>query len=213
MGLNRILLEYRCFPDLCSSTICFLNDSLKVHLGFLLVVIGNSLALFFIKYKHLIFSVQLSVTYTQVKEQDIPQIFQIQRLTFEKLYNKYKDESSPFNEAKESLLEKINRPNVYFYFIKKEDKIICYVCTATNDEQTKGKIGPIGIIPEYENQGLGTKAMLLVEKEFLTVKEWSLDTILQESKLTHLYSKIGYKKTGEIMPIQEGMDIIFFIKK
>lgn len=149
----------------------------------------------------------------QAKEQDILQIAKIQKLTFEKLYGKYKDEGFPFNESRESLFEKINRPNVYFYFIKKEEKIIGYVCIGTNDEQTKAKTGPIGIIPEYENKVFGKEAMLLVEKEFSTVREWSLDTILQESKLTHLYSQIGYKETDKTEKIQEGMDLIFFIKK
>lgn len=55
--------------------------------------------------------------------------------------------------------------------------------------------------------------MLLVEKEFPTVKEWYLDTILQEPKLTHLYTKLGYKETGQIERIQESMDIIFFLKQ
>lgn len=146
-------------------------------------------------------------------EKDISIVHQIQKLTFENLYSKYKDEGSPFIESESSLLEKIKRPNDHFYFIKKNEEIIGYVRIATNDSQTKAKIGPIGIVPKNEEQGYGTKSMLLVEKEFPTVKEWYLDTILQEPKLTHLYTKLGYNETGQIERIQEGMDIIFFVKQ
>lgn len=83
----------------------------------------------------------------------------------------------------------------------------------TNDMTTNARIAPIAIVPEYEGRGYGTKTILLIEKEFPTVKEWSLDTILQERRLTHLYKKLGYKETGQIERLQEGMDIIFFIKK
>jgi len=146
-------------------------------------------------------------------EKDILEAYEIQKLVFENLYSKYKDERSPFIESKSSLLEKIKRPNDYFYFIKKNEKTIGYARVFTNENQTKAKIGPIGILPKNEEQGLGTEAMILIEKEFPTVKEWYLDTILQESKLTHFYTKLGYKKTGRTEKIQEGMDIVFFIKK
>lgn len=84
---------------------------------------------------------------------------------------------------------------------------------ATNDSQTKAKIGPIGIVPKNEEQWYGSNSMLLVEKEFPTVKKWYLDMILQEPKLDHLYTKLGYNETGQIKRTQEGMDIIFFIKQ
>ncbi|MFQ9320647.1 MAG: GNAT family N-acetyltransferase [Enterococcus durans] len=149
----------------------------------------------------------------ELGEEDISEVYQIQKLTFENLYSKYKDAGSPFIESKPSLLEKIKRPNDHFYFIKNSEQIIGYVRIATNGNQTKAKIGPIGIVPKSEEKGYGTKAMLLVEKKFPTVREWYLDTILQESKLIHLYTKLGYKETSQVEKVQEGMDIIFFIKK
>lgn len=55
--------------------------------------------------------------------------------------------------------------------------------------------------------------MLLIEKKFPTVKEWYLDTILQETKLIRFYTKLGYEETGNIESIQENMDIVYFMKK
>lgn len=146
-------------------------------------------------------------------EKDLSEVHKIQKLVFENLYSKYKDKSSPFIESKSFLLEKIKRPNNYFYFIRKDGKRIGYARIMTNDKQTKAKIGPIGILPKNEDQGLGTETMFLIEREFPTVKKWYLDTILQEYKLIHFYTKLGYKKTGETEKIQKGMDIVFFIKQ
>lgn len=149
----------------------------------------------------------------KVKENDVLKLYQMQKVIFEKLYCKYQDEQSPFNETKASIREKINRADNFFCFIKNKDKTIGYARIVFNIDRTKAKIGPIGILPKYEENGYGTEAMFLIEKEFPIVREWYLDTILQETKLTHFYSKLGYKETGQIMTIQEGMEIIFFMKK
>lgn len=149
----------------------------------------------------------------RIGEKEVFNVHKIQKLVFENLYSKYKDEGSPFIESQSSLLEKMKRPNDYFYFIKKNEEEIGYLRIVTNEDQTKAKIGPVDILPKNEEQGLGSEAMLLIEKEFPTVTEWYIDTILQEPKLTHFYTKLGYKKTGQTEQIQEGMDIVFFQKK
>lgn len=149
----------------------------------------------------------------KVSEQNICQIHQIQKIVFKKLYNKYKDSRSPFNEPESSLLKKYHQATNPFLLIKKDEKTIGYARVITNHTQTSARIAPIGIIPQYEKQGYGATAMFLLEKEFSTVKEWHLETILQETALTHFYSKIGYKETGQTESIQKNMDMIYFIKK
>ena len=51
-----------------------------------------------------------------------------------------------------------------------------------DDSGTTAKIGPIGVDPLVQGQGIGTQAMQLVEQTFPEVKEWRLSTILQETK-------------------------------
>ena len=41
---------------------------------------------------------------------------------------------------------------------------------------------------------------------------WQLDTILQEQGNIYLYEKLGYKRTGEIDNVKDGMDIVYFYK-
>lgn len=58
----------------------------------------------------------------KVEEKDISTVHQIQKLAFEKLYFKYKDNGSPYIESESSLLKKFKRPSNYFYFIKKMNR-------------------------------------------------------------------------------------------
>ena len=69
------------------------------------------------------------------------------------------------------------------------------------------------ILPEYQNKGLAQQAIKKVESLYPDAEYWRLDTIAQEDKLCHLYSKMGYQKTGEIEHIKDGMDIVFFEKQ
>ncbi|MHC5268797.1 GNAT family N-acetyltransferase [Enterococcus sp. LJL98] len=148
----------------------------------------------------------------QVYKADLKEIHQIKKKAFEKLYQKYKDIKSPFNESFTSLKEKHARPNNYYFKIKETSQTVGYLRVVTNSKQTEARVSPIGIHPQYDGFGYGTQAMLLVEKHFSTVQKWDLSTIYQEEKLLHFYLKLGYEKTGEMDWIQENMAIIYFTK-
>lgn len=148
----------------------------------------------------------------KINEHDFDEVYQLQKSVFKKLYSKYQDEHSPFLQFKSSMLAKIRQSDNYFYFIKEENKTIGYIRIVINKNQMKGKIGPIGIIPNNEEQSLGTDTMFLIGRQFPTIKKWYLSTILQEQKLVHFYTKLVYKDTGEKIQIKEGMDMLFFSK-
>jgi hypothetical protein len=41
---------------------------------------------------------------------------------------------------------------------------------------------------------------------------WQLDTIKGETKLCHLYEKIGYKRTGKEEVLQDNITIVYYAK-
>ena len=98
------------------------------------------------------------------------------------MYDTYQDEGSPFKEMQASLFAKCKRPFECYFFIKQQAKRIGYFRVVMDDSGTTAKIGPIGVDPLVEGQGIGTQAMQLVEQTFPEVKEWRLSTILQETK-------------------------------
>lgn len=145
-------------------------------------------------------------------DKNISDIYKIQKAGFESLYHRYKDEDSPYNESEQNLLSKLKAMNNYFLLFNHNNKYIGFMRVNTNAAKTQARIAPIVILPEFENFGFGTLAMMMVEKKFDTVKEWKLDTIIQEKKLLNFYLKLGYKESGQFEEIKENMDIVYLSK-
>ncbi|MFJ6210225.1 GNAT family N-acetyltransferase [Lysinibacillus sp. NPDC092081] len=68
------------------------------------------------------------------------------------------------------------------------------------------------ISKKYQNKGLGSQIMKLVEGEFPLAVEWVLDTPHLNSRNHHFYEKIGYKKIGQHQ-INEKLILIDYTKK
>ena len=64
---------------------------------------------------------------------------------------------------------------------------------------------------EYRGKGYAQEAMKAAE-EIYGADNWCLDTILQEKGNIHLYEKMGYRQTGRIDRIKDGMDIVYYEK-
>lgn len=147
-----------------------------------------------------------------VEKEELNEIHQIKKMAFASLYQKYKDKHSPFNESLTSLKEKYERPHNFFFKIKNVEQIVGYIRVVTDEEKSEARISPIAVHPTYDGRGYGTKGIILIEEKFQSVETWYLSTIYQEEKLVHFYSKLGYKKTGELILVQENMEMIYFVK-
>lgn len=78
-------------------------------------------------------------------------------------------------------------------------------------DNSRKRIAPIFIMPQYRNRGYAQLAMLEAEK-IHGEDNWKLDTILQEHGNCYLYEKMGYKRTGKTKIINEKMTIVFYEK-
>ncbi len=58
-------------------------------------------------------------------------------------------------------------------------------------------LGRIFIDPDYQDRGIGTRAILLAEQAHPHVNRWSLDTPDWATRNHHFYEKLGYVKVGE----------------
>lgn len=58
-------------------------------------------------------------------------------------------------------------------------------------------LGRIYLDPDFQNQGIGTQAMMFIETEFPRSTTWSLDTPAWATRNHHFYEKLGYVKVGE----------------
>ncbi len=154
----------------------------------------------------------MSVRLIKAGTDDIETIWKMQVEAFTSLLNKYQDyDMSPATESLEKIKAKFEQPWTTYYFIMDNDLKIGCVRIIKKDDDSRKRISPIWIMPEFRNKGYAQEAFVQIEKIY-GADNWCLDTILQEKGNIHLYEKIGYHQTGKIEHINERMDIVFFEK-
>lgn len=150
----------------------------------------------------------------EFREKDIDTVFEIQQAAYKPLYEKYHDDkSNPYMESKETVLQKYMRKGTTGYLFIKNGVPVGAVRINLNPESQSGRVSALGVLPQYQGQGIAQKALLKIEEMHSDIKRWFLDTILQEAGNCHLYEKIGYKRTGEIEVINEKMSLVYYEKK
>ena len=154
----------------------------------------------------------MKIELLKATEADIKEIWRMQVEAFKNLLEKYQDyDMSPATESYENVLNKYKQPRTSYYFITRNNEKVGAVRVIDKKDGSRKRIAPIWIMPEFRNQGLAQLAMREVEKLYDS-HHWQLDTILQEQGNIYLYEKLGYKRTGEIENIKDGMDIVYFHK-
>ena len=154
----------------------------------------------------------MKITLVKATESDIKEIWKMQVEAFKSLLKKYQDyDMSPATESYENVLNKHKQPWTSYYFITRNNEKVGVIRVIDKKDGSRKRIAPIWIMPAYRNQGLAQLAMRKVEKIYGS-NHWQLDTILQEQANIYLYEKLGYKRTGEIENIKDGMDIVYLIK-
>ncbi|WP_346940544.1 GNAT family N-acetyltransferase [uncultured Clostridium sp.] len=136
----------------------------------------------------------------KVKIEDTANIIEVRRLA-------YTDEDIRFGESKGEYLKYIGDVNFVswcmskypLYKIMLDETIIgtFWLDHETDNRPNHFELQDFCILPEYQNEGYGRKAMELMEKVHPNVEIWSLSTLLCSIRNQHLYEKMGYKKIGQ----------------
>lgn len=66
------------------------------------------------------------------------------------------------------------------------------------------------IIPQYENQGIGQKAVEFIESQFPNATSWYLETPSDKKRNHYFYIKCGYEITDEKM--EGNVKVVIFSK-
>lgn len=157
--------------------------------------------------------INMNVILIKAKYIDCPIIAKVQKISFSKLLEKYKDyDTNPACEDLEKIQEKFRQTFTEYYLIKVGKSIVGIVRIVSVDNNTK-RISPICILPEYQNKGYAGRAMTNLERMFPQTHIWLLDTIKQESELCDFYEKLGYIRTGREKKLHSNMTIAFFKKE
>ena len=131
---------------------------------------------------------------------------------FSDLLEKYRDyDISPANEPMSRVMERLEQPFTYYYFIMDGDTAVGAVRVVDMKDGSPKRISPIFIMKEHRGKGFAKAAIRAVE-ELHGADNWALDTILQEEGNCRLYEKMGYRRTGDTQVINERMTLVFYEK-
>jgi len=100
----------------------------------------------------------------------------------------------------------------HYYKIIYENEIIGGICVIPllNDEI---EVKYLFISDFFQNKGIGSKVMRLIERMYCAYKVWSLVTPYKAYRNHHFYEKFGYKKIGEIQPDPQNPHKLFEYRK
>lgn len=146
----------------------------------------------------------------EVREELLPTLLEMQKASFLPLYAKYKDDMSPALESIDDIKRRFSDSSRKYYFICKDGARIGAVNIGIYEKT--GRISPLFIIPEYQNQGLGQLAMRRIFLSFPDINKWTLDTIKEEEGNCHLYSKMGFVRVGDEHIINPRMTLVDYVK-
>ena len=146
----------------------------------------------------------------EVREDELPQLLEMQVKSFMPLYEKYHDDGSPAIESLERIKKRAARPNRKYYFVVKDGARVGVINVGHNDPEEKhvSFISPLFILPEYQNKGYGYVAIMKSFELYPDVTTWKLETIKEEPANCHLYEKCGFVRVGEEKVINEKMTLI-----
>jgi ribosomal protein S18 acetylase RimI-like enzyme len=153
------------------------------------------------------------IAVVEFKEKDIDIVYNIQQAAYKPLYDKYQDDDTNlYMEKKEITFQKYMREGTQGYIFYKDDIPVGAVRVLIDVQNKTARVSALGVLPEYQGQGIAREAMLEIEKIHSEIKKWNLDTILREEGNCHLYEKIGYIRTGKTEEINEKMTLIYYEK-
>lgn len=146
----------------------------------------------------------------RTKKEEVPWLLEIQKEAFEEDLKRYRDhDNSPVNEPIERLLKKTE---LYLHYtILLGDEIIGGI-DIRDIKANRYRLNRIFLSNQYQNKGLGTRIMQLIESDFPLAEEWRLDTPHLNTRNHHFYEKLGYKKVGEHR-VTDSLVLIDYVKK
>lgn len=135
----------------------------------------------------------MNITFNKATICDIEKSIEIQNQSFYNDFLKYGSCPS-YQRTPERMKEIIENEIVYLIFY---DHILVGCVIVKRPDGNEWHISSLGIIPAYQNLGIGQQTILFLEKEFPTAKYWTLDTPADKPQNHHFYEKMGYQKVGE----------------
>lgn len=149
----------------------------------------------------------MNIVFERAEKKDISQLIKVQKLSFREEFIQH-GECAPYNEKAKDIEHLIENHIVYKIIIDEEiigDMVI--IIKSKNFYYLK----IIAVIPNYQNLGIGKKALDFMEKDNPNATLWRLITSKDNKKNCHFYESMGYKSVREIIR-KESFDLVNYEK-
>jgi hypothetical protein len=99
------------------------------------------------------------------------ELFQMQIITFKPLLEKYQDfDRNPGNEKIERTIARLNEEITDYYIIKTNKNSVGGIRIRRYEEGALCNVGPLFILPEYQNKGIAQKVFRIYRRKTQTEK-------------------------------------------
>lgn len=145
----------------------------------------------------------------KAKMEDIPSIFNLQRLAYQseaELLNDYN--IPPLRQTENEIREEFEKG---VFLVAIDDKQCIIGSVRAYKENNTAYIGKLMVSPEYQGHGIGTKLLIAIE-EHCPAKEYELFTSSKSEKNLKLYQKLGYEKFDE-KPLSDNIQLVYLKKQ
>ncbi len=145
---------------------------------------------------------------------DAESLVAIQQQAFKRLYDVYHDEGSPYLRGADEILRWLERPNCKVFKIFADGVLVGGIAAwERNGLPGEYYLARVYILPEMQNKGIASQAILLCEAEFPNASHWTLDFPVDESPNRRCYEKVGYVDTGERREQSGGAITLAYMEK
>ena len=121
-------------------------------------------------------------------------------------------ETSPAAETPDRMLERITSDKSHSFIIV-ADGMYAGMIRIKELKEGAYKISPIFVLPEFQNQGVGQKAMSLAEELFPDARLFTLFCVREEEKNVYFYEKLGFRKTGYERKLEKNITLIEYERR
>ncbi|OPJ63801.1 GNAT family N-acetyltransferase [Clostridium oryzae] len=149
----------------------------------------------------------MEIKFERAAAEDAETLIDVRNKSFYEDYIRY-GMCPGYNISKEHMIDSISSTIAY--------KIVCNNQVIGNigikdNQDSNYYIGCLCVIPDYQNKGIGQKAINFVENEFPNAVVWILKTPADKERNIYFYKKMGYKIIDEF--VEGSVKLVVFEKK
>ena len=135
----------------------------------------------------------MDILFKKADIKDAQRLLEVQKMSFYNVYIEYGE--CPGYEHSLEDMENIIKTAIAYKIIY--NNVIIGDIVVRKRENNNYYLGGICIIPEYQNFGIGKKAIIYIEKDNSDAVCWELETPFDRYRNHYFYKKMGYKKIDE----------------